>query len=64
MRIPISFAVEPGLEQLEANIAVVDRALVITPSHASALDELLARVTDDNLHGEIDSGIAVGHEVG
>ncbi|MEH1846005.1 MAG: hypothetical protein V7L25_13645 [Nostoc sp.] len=27
------------------------------------LDELLSRVTPDNLHGEIDSGKPVGHEI-
>ena len=27
------------------------------------LDELLSRVTLDNLHGEIDSGKPVGHEI-
>ena len=64
VRIPRPFAAEAGLEQQsEVDVAVVDGALVITPSHAPALDELLARVTDENLHGEIDFGPPVGREV-
>ena len=64
VRIPRPFAAEAGLEQQsEVDVAVVDGALVITPSPAPALDELLARVTDENLHGEIDFGSPVGHEV-
>ena len=41
----------------------IDGALVITPSPAPALDESLARVTDENLHGEIDFGSPAGREV-
>ena len=64
VRIPKPFAAEAGLEQQsEVDVAVVDGALVITPSSAPALDELLAQVTDENLHGEIDFGSPVGHEV-
>ncbi len=64
VRIPRPFAAEAGLEQQsEVDVAVVDGALVITPSHGLTLDELLGRVTDDNLHREIDSGSPVGHEV-
>lgn len=64
VRIPRPFAAEAGLEQQsEVDVTVVEGALVITPSHAWTLDELLGRVTDDNLHGEIDSGSPVGHEI-
>ena len=64
VRIPKPFAAEAGLEQQsEVDVAVVDGALVITPSTAPALDELLARVTDENLHGEIDFGSPLGREV-
>ena len=64
VRIPKPFAAEAGLEQQsEVDVAVVDGALVITPNTAPALDELLAQVTDENLHGEIDFGSPVGHEV-
>jgi len=64
VRIPKPFAAEAGLEQQsEVYVAVVDGALVITPSPVPALDELLAQVTDDNLHGETDFGPPVGREV-
>lgn len=64
VRIPKPFAAEAGLEQQsEVDVAVVDGALVITPSPAPALDELLAQVTDENLHSEIDFGSPVGREV-
>jgi antitoxin MazE len=58
VRIPKPFVAEAGLEQQsEVDVAVVGGALVITPSPSPALDELLARVTDENLHGEIDLGL-------
>ena len=64
VRIPKPFAAEAGLEQQsEVDVAVVDGALVITPSSARVLEELLAQVTDENLHGEIDFGSPVGREV-
>ncbi|HEY3567852.1 MAG TPA: AbrB/MazE/SpoVT family DNA-binding domain-containing protein [Thermoanaerobaculia bacterium] len=64
VRIPKPFAAEAGLEQQsEVDVAVVDGALVITPSTAPALDNLLAQITDENLHGEVDFGSPVGHEV-
>ena len=64
VRIPKPFAAEAGLEQQsEVDVTVVDGALVITPTPAPALDELLSRVTDENLHGEIDFGPPVGREV-
>lgn len=28
------------------------------------LEDLLAQVTPENLHGEIETGLAVGHEIG
>ncbi|HEY0557995.1 MAG TPA: AbrB/MazE/SpoVT family DNA-binding domain-containing protein [Thermoanaerobaculia bacterium] len=64
VRIPKPFAAQAGLEQQsEVDVAVVDGALVITPSPAPVLSDLLALVTDENLHGEIDSGSPVGREV-
>lgn len=64
VRIPKPFAAEAGLEQQsEVDVAVVDGTLVITPSPVPALSDLLAQVTDENLHGETDSGSPVGREV-
>jgi antitoxin MazE len=64
VRIPKPFAAEADLEQQsEVDVAVVDGTLVITPSPAPALEELLAQVNDENLHGEVDFGSPVGREV-
>ena len=39
--------------------------IIITPVTAPSwtLDELLAGITKDNLHNEVDTGFAVGNEV-
>jgi antitoxin MazE len=66
VRIPKPFATEAGLnQQSEVDVSIVDGALVIRPCPelSFSLDELLARVTDENLHEEIDSGPPVGREI-
>jgi antitoxin MazE len=66
VRIPKPFAAEAGLEQQsEVDVSIIDGALVIKPCPGSvfSLDELLAQVTDENLHAEIDAGFPVGREV-
>ena len=65
LRIPRSFAAEVGLERDSAvDLALVDGALVVRPlvQPRLRLEDLLAAVTEDNLHGEIDSGTPVGGE--
>lgn len=65
LRIPKSFAAEAHLEQDSAvELSLVDGKLVIEPLTEPAydLDELMAGVTDENLHGEVDWGPAVGRE--
>jgi len=65
LRIPKPFAVEMGIEPNSAvDIALADGKLVVTPIREPApmLAQLLARVTDSNLHGEVDSGPATGRE--
>ena len=65
LRIPQSVAASMGIT---ANAAVEltargDRLVVsVLNRPAAELDDLLARVTEDNLHGEIDTGPAVGGE--
>ena len=66
LRIPSAFAKEIGLEpqsvveiQLVNNELVISRSNVISPT----LDELLSKITPENLHGEIDFGNPVGNEV-
>jgi antitoxin MazE len=66
LRIPKSFAVEMAIRQgAEVDLTLEEGRLVVTPlPHAGyPLDALLARVTPDNIHREIDTGRAVGDEV-
>lgn len=43
------------------DISLVSGQLVITPAYN--LEDLLAGISDENLHSEIDTGPAVGREV-
>jgi antitoxin MazE len=62
LRIPRAFAAEAGLEQgRSVEISVEDGRLIIAPA-AETLEALLADVRPDNLHGEVDTGDAVGNE--
>ena len=66
LRIPKPLAVEVGLEDSSPiEISLMDGRLVITPvvEPELSLATLLAQVTEENLHGEVDSGPAVGGEV-
>ncbi|HID53654.1 MAG TPA: AbrB/MazE/SpoVT family DNA-binding domain-containing protein [Anaerolineae bacterium] len=66
LRIPKTYADEI---QITANspveLTLADGKLVIAPEPTPTytLEELLAGVTDENLHGEIDTGGAAGNEV-
>ncbi len=65
VRIPRAFAAETQLDRGSlVELSVVDGVLVITPlpQPELTLDELLAGVTVDNLHGEMDTGPTVGGE--
>jgi antitoxin MazE len=65
LRIPRSFAVEAGLENDSAvEVSLVKGALVVrlVASPKPTLKQLLARVTDDNLHHEVNTGAPVGNE--
>jgi len=66
LRIPKSLAVEVGLEDSSpVELSLMDGRLVITPvvEPELSLATLLAQVTEENLHGEVDTGPAVGGEV-
>ena len=65
VRIPRAFAADARLVSgSEVDVAVEDGRLVIVPVHAGlTLDALLAGVTPANLHGEVQTGRAVGREV-
>ncbi len=65
LRIPKSFAEEVNLQKETAvEVSLADGKLIITPVFKPklTLKQLLANVTEDNLHDEIDTGAAVGHE--
>lgn len=66
VRIPKAFAKEVDLqEESPIEISVRERELVIaaSPPPPLTLEALLAGITDENLHGEIETGPAVGNEV-
>ncbi|MEX1104246.1 MAG: AbrB/MazE/SpoVT family DNA-binding domain-containing protein [Dehalococcoidia bacterium] len=66
LRIPKAFAADAQLsEKAEVDVSVVDGALVVRrlPSDVPSLEELLARITPENLHPETDWGPPVGREV-
>ncbi len=66
LRIPKSFAVEAHLEQDSlVELALVDGKLIVVPvaEPALTLDQLLAGVTEQNLHREVDTGQATGNEI-
>ena len=65
VRIPKVVALELGIgEDTAVELDVVDDALVIRVAASEfSLEQLLASITDDNLHGEVDTGPAIGAEV-
>jgi antitoxin MazE len=66
LRIPKPLAAEVGLEDISpVELSLMDGRLVITPAAEPELSlaTLLAQVTEENLHGEVDTGPAVGGEV-
>jgi len=66
LRIPKPLAAEVGLEYGSlVKMSLVDGKLVITPEIEPELKlaELLEQVTEENLHGEVEIGPAVGGEV-
>jgi len=65
LRIPKSFATEVGLHrETSVEISLADGKLVITPVTKPKLNlkQLLAKVTKENLHHEVDTGPARGNE--
>lgn len=65
LRIPKAFATQVGLDDNSlVEVTLRDGTLVIvpTPRQPYTLDQLLAGVTDENLHAEVDTGDIVGRE--
>jgi len=66
LRIPKTFAAEAGLcENAPVEMSLAKGKVVVQPvaPEPLTLDELLRGVTDENLHGEWQTGPAVGREV-
>ncbi len=66
IRIPKSFALNINLKQDElVDLSVDESKLVITPMGGKkySLEELLKGVSENNLHGEIDTGSPIGKEI-
>jgi antitoxin MazE len=66
LRIPRGYAEALHLEERSTvHVAVENGALVVRPvvdRKKFDLDTLIAGITDENLHGEIDTGQSVGNE--
>lgn len=65
LRIPKSLAAESHLEQdTLVDGTLQETRLVVTPVETElTLDQLVARITPENRHGEQDFGLPVGREV-
>ena len=64
LRIPKAFADEARLEtNSPVEITLVEGRIVITPAQEYDLDTLLAGITEENRHGEVDTGDPAGNEV-
>lgn len=66
LRIPKALAIEVHIEQdVEVEVSLVDGKLVVEPVSQLTwtLEQLLAGVTEENLHVEVDTGPTTGNEV-
>ena len=66
LRIPKSFALNANLRQDElVDLSIDKERIIITPigKKEYSLDELLERVSENNLHGEFDTGAPAGKEI-
>ena len=66
IRIPQNLAKEINLaEGSEVKLVLIDGKLTIEPitRRRYSLDELIEAITPENVHTEIDTGVAVGNEV-
>jgi antitoxin MazE len=65
VRIPKPFAIEAKLTNgTEVDLTVMNGKLVVAlaTKPAQSINDLLARVTNRNLHSEVDTGASVGRE--
>jgi len=63
IRIPRAYARDLSVDEgSEVELRVDGTSLVVTPSSTPSLEALLAAISDDNLHAEIDTGPGQGRE--
>ncbi|RLC98556.1 MAG: AbrB/MazE/SpoVT family DNA-binding domain-containing protein [Chloroflexi bacterium] len=65
LRIPKLVAAEVGLEENSlVNLTIVNGSIVISPERELSveLEEMLNQVTKESLHGEVNTGPAIGRE--
>lgn len=65
LRIPKSFAIESNIGQgSTVEVSLENGKIIVFPitEPEFSLDEMLAQITAENLHGEIDTGNSVGKE--
>jgi antitoxin MazE len=66
LRIPKSFAAESNIDEgSTVDLSVAEGKLIINPISEPeyTLDELLAGITKENMHAEVDMGIPIGKEL-
>jgi antitoxin MazE len=65
IRVPKAFAAEVGLkEESEVDVSLKSGKLVVVPVEKPSvtLKMLLAKITEENIHREVDTGPATGRE--
>jgi antitoxin MazE len=67
VRIPKSFAVQTEIEQDSiVDLSILEGNIIVKPEKRKpklTLEDLLQKVSAENLHGEVETGEAVGKEV-
>ena len=65
IRIPKPYALEIGLEQNSLVVVSIEngRLFLVSIQPTYSLEDLLAAVTEDNLHAEVETGAPIGNEV-
>ena len=64
IRIPRAYARDLAVDEgSEVELRVDGPSLVVTPSSTPCLEALLAAITDENRHEEVDTGASKGREV-
>jgi antitoxin MazE len=63
IRIPRAYARDLSVDDgSEVELRIDGPSLVVTPSTTPSLEALLAAITDDNVHAEVDTGPGQGRE--